>query len=52
MASFLGFDFAKTLQGKRKRLETFTNASLASSDKKVKEMCQAQQTERYHTRET
>ena len=47
MMPFLGFDFAKTLQSKKKRLETFANASLTSSDKKVREMCQTQQTERY-----
>ena len=46
MMSLFGLDFAKTLQNKRKRLESFTNASLTSSDKKVKEMCQSQQAER------
>ena len=45
--SLFGLDFAKTLQNKRKRLESFTNASLTSSDKKVKEMCQSQQAERF-----
>ena len=46
LLSGFGTDFSKSLQTKRKRLETFTHESLISSDKKVKEMCQSQQAER------
>lgn len=49
MMSLFGFDFAKTLQNKKKKLENFTNASLTSSDKKIKETSQIQQAERYYT---
>lgn len=45
LASF-GADFSKSIQNKRKKLDTFTQASLQSSNKKMKEMTHKQQQER------
>ncbi len=39
-------DIAKNLDVKRKRLETFTQASVKTSNKKVQEIWKSQQTER------
>ena len=41
-----GADVSKTLDAKRKRLETFTHASLKVSNGKVEKVWKAQQTER------
>ncbi|CAH1787931.1 unnamed protein product [Owenia fusiformis] len=41
-----GADISKTVMAKRKRLETFTNASLKASNKKVDEIWKEQHTER------
>ena len=46
MITMFGADFAKNVQNKRKRLDTFTQASLQTSNKKVKEICATQQLER------
>ncbi len=42
-----GIDFAKSLQNKRKKLECLADDSLAAIDKKVMEMVQTQQQEKY-----
>ena len=41
-----GADVSKTLDAKRKRLETFTQASLKASNTKVEKIWKAQQAER------
>lgn len=41
-----GTDITKSLVSKRKRLETFTQASLKASNTKVEKVWKAQQTER------
>ena len=51
MITMFGADFSKNVQNKRKRLDTFTQASLQTSNKKVKEICTAQQLERGGGRE-
>ena len=43
----LAVDISKSLESKRKRLETFTQASVRASNKKVEEVWQKQQKERY-----
>lgn len=40
-------DISKTLSAKRKRLTTFTNASMKTSNRKYDEMFMSQQNERY-----
>ena len=39
-------DISKNLETKRKRLETFTHASVKASNRKVEEVWKKQQTER------
>ena len=41
-------DITRTLAAKRKRLQTFTQASLKSSNRKYEDVFQAQQGERYY----
>jgi synaptonemal complex protein 3 len=45
LASF-GADFAKTIENKRKKLDTFTDETVKSSNKKMNEMAHKQQKER------
>lgn len=46
MLECFGADISKTLMGKRKRLEQFTQISLKNSNKRVEEIWKSQQTER------
>ena len=46
MLSSFGVDISKNLEAKRKKLESFTQASLKTSKEKVGEVWQQQKTER------
>jgi synaptonemal complex protein 3 len=51
LASF-GADFAKTIENKRKKLDTFTDETVKSSNKKMNEMAHKQQKERHKLMES